>query len=49
MCHGGSTTTAGDLDLTAAKAYQSLINVKAPHSAKGETTSSAIPPRIQPL
>ena len=36
MCHGGSTTTAGDLDLTAAKAYQSLINVKAPHSAKGK-------------
>ena len=26
MCHGGSTT----------KAYQSLINVKAPHSAKGK-------------
>lgn len=34
MCHGGSTTTAGDLDLTAAKAYQSLINVKAPHLRK---------------
>ena len=36
MCHGGSTTTAGDLDLTADKAYQSLINVKAPHSAEGK-------------
>ena len=36
MCHGGSTTTAGDLDLTAAKAYNSLINVKAPHSDEGK-------------
>lgn len=36
ICHGGSTTPAGNLDLTAAKAYSSLINVKAPHSTEGK-------------
>lgn len=36
MCHGGSTSLAGDLDLTYGKAYNALLNVKAPHSAESK-------------
>lgn len=36
VCHGGSTSVAGDLNLTTEKAYVALVNIKAPHSAEGK-------------
>lgn len=35
-CHGGSTSTAGQLDLTPGHSYAGLVNVKAPHSTDGK-------------
>nr|WP_302829553.1 hypothetical protein [uncultured Bacteroides sp.] len=37
VCHGGSTSLAGDLDLTSEKSYDALFNVKAPHSNDGKS------------